>query len=288
VLCFSSFAGGDLDPEVVGPLAEAGIPFLEGSETALLALRNLHAHRAGLDRPSPPGGLGTGRPLDVVRGARGVLTGAEAMRLLREFGIPLVPTRPARDAEEAVRAAESLGYPVALKVDSPDIAHKTDVGGVRLACADGAAVRQGMSAMLDEVRRRAPAARLDGVLVQPMLAGGTEMIVGIKRDAHFGPAIVCGFGGILVELLRDVAVRVPPLDRAEALTMLAELRGGPLLRGVRGRPPADVDALADTLVAVGRLAEAHRTVLQALDINPLVVLDAGQGVVAVDWLIELG
>jgi acyl-CoA synthetase (NDP forming) len=120
-----------------------------------------------------------------------------------------------------------------------------------------------------------------------MLAGGTEMIIGVKRDPLFGPAIVCGFGGIFVELLRDVAVRVPPLDQAAALAMLAELRGAALLRGARGRPPADIAALAEALVAVARLAEAHRDSLRALDLNPLVVLDEGRGVVAVDWLIEL-
>jgi len=284
VLCFSSFAGGDLDQEVVGPLAECGIPFLEGSETALLALRHLRAYRAFLDRPSPR--VEAAPPRAVAPGAGGVLAGAEAMRLLREFGIPLAETHPAKDAEQAVRAAETLGYPVALKIDSPDIVHKTDGGGVRLGCADARAVREGVAAMLDEVRRRAPAARIDGVLVQRMLAGGTEMIVGVKRDPLFGPAIVCGFGGIFVELLRDVAVRVPPIDHAEALAMLAELRGAALLRGTRGRPPADVAALADALVRVARLAEV-RTSVRALDLNPLVVLDEGRGAVAVDWLIEL-
>jgi acyl-CoA synthetase (NDP forming) len=148
-------------------------------------------------------------------------------------------------------------------------------------------VREGVAAMLDEVRRRAPAARLDGVLVQRMLTGGIELIVGVKSDPLFGPAIVCGFGGIFVELLRDVAVRVPPLDHAEARTMLAELRAAALLRGARGRPPADVTALADTLVRVARLAEEHRDSLRALDLNPLVVLEEGRGVVALDWLIEL-
>jgi len=182
--------------------------------------------------------------------------------------------------------AEDLGYPVALKIDSPDIAHKTDVGGVRLGCAGAPAVRAAVGAMLDEVRRRAPAARIEGVLVQHMLAGGTEMIVGVKSDPLFGPAIVCGFGGIFVELLRDVAVRVPPLDRSEALAMIGELRGAALLRGARGRPAADVEALADTLVRVARLAEAHRGSLRALDLNPLVVLDQGHGAIAVDWLIE--
>jgi acetyltransferase len=286
VLCFNSFPAGDLDQEVVRPLAEAGIPFLEGSETTLLALRHLRAYREFRDQPVAPRAVEPARPTGLSPEARGVLASGEAMRLLRELGIPLVETHPARDAEQAVRAAESLGYPVALKIDSPDIVHKTDVGGVRLGCTDAAAVRAGVAALLDEVRRRAPAARLDGVLVQRMLAGGTEMIVGVKRDPLFGPAIVCGFGGIFVELLRDVAVRVPPIDQVEALAMLAELRGAALLRGARGRPPADVAALADTLVRVARLAEAHRTSLRALDLNPLVVLDEGRGAVAVDWLIE--
>jgi hypothetical protein len=141
--------------------------------------------------------------------------------------------------------------------------------------------------MLDEVRRRAPAARLEGVLVQSMVAGGTEMIAGVKRDPLFGPAIVCGVGGIFVEVLRDVAVRVPPLDHAEALAMIAELRGAGLLRGARGRSPADVNALAEALMGLARLAEACGPSLRALDINPLVVLDEGRGAVAVDWLIEL-
>ena len=286
VVCFSSFAGGDLDQEVVRPLAEIGVPYLEGSETTLLALRHLGAYRRGLERPAvaPPAPAGAGRP---IPGLSGVLSGPEATRLLRDFGIPLAGTRAAKNAEEAVGAAESLGYPVALKIDSPDIAHKSDVGGVRLGCASAAAVREAAGAMLDEVRRRAPDARIDGVLVQRMVGGGTEMIVGVKSDPLFGPAVVCGFGGVFVELLRDVAVRVPPLDRAEALAMIGELRGVALLRGARGRPPADVDALADVLVRVARLAEAYRGSLSALDINPLVVLEAGHGAVAVDWLVEL-
>jgi len=163
VVCFSSFAGGDLDQEVVRPLAEAGVPYLEGSESTLLALRHLGAYRRRLEQavvvaaPAPAAG--------ATSPARGVLASADAMRLLREFGIPLAKTRRATSADEAVRVAEDLGYPVALKIDSPDIAHKTDVGGVRLGCAGAPAVRAAVGAMLDEVRRRAPAARIDGVLV---------------------------------------------------------------------------------------------------------------------------
>jgi acyl-CoA synthetase (NDP forming) len=141
--------------------------------------------------------------------------------------------------------------------------------------------------MLDEVRRRAPTARLDGALVQRMITGGREMILGVKTDPLFGPAVLCGFGGIFVEQLRDVSLRVPPIGPADAAAMIAELRGAAILSGARGRAPADTDALAEAIVRVAALAEAHRQSLRALDINPLLVLDDRHGVMVVDWLIEL-
>jgi hypothetical protein len=125
------------------------------------------------------------------------------------------------------------------------------------------------------------------VLVQRMIAGGTEMILGIKSDPLFGPAVVCGFGGIFTEILRDVAIRVPPLTEDDALEMVSELRGAGLLQGARGRRSADIPALAAAILGLAALAEAHRDRLRALDLNPLVVLEAGRGVVALDWLIEL-
>jgi acetyltransferase len=288
VLAFSSFAGADLDPEVVRPLAEVGVPFLEGTETAMLALRHLADHRRFLEREGERRVrvAATSSPAGLAVDGRGVLRNAEAMRLLRAFGVPLAATIPAATAEAAVSAAEQVGYPVVLKVDSADIAHKTDVGGVRLGCLDAAAVRHAFADVLAEVCRRAPMARIDGVLVQPMITGPIEMIVGVKTDPLIGPAVVSGFGGVLVEVMRDVAVRVPPIDADEALGMIGELRGAPLLGGVRGRPAADVSALADVLVRIAALAEAYRDRLRALDLNPLVVRDAGGGAVAVDWLIE--
>jgi acetyltransferase len=287
VLGFSSFAGGDLDQEVVRTLAEVGVPFLEGSETTMTALRHLREHRRFLDGDGERQSAPPPRPSHDVGSAHRVLGNAEAMRLLREFGIPLAETVPAKDVDEAVLGAQHVGYPVVLKVDSRDIVHKTDIGGVRLGCANSDSVRQAVREMRDEVKRRAPGARVDGVLVQRMIAGGTEMIVGVKHDPIFGPAVVCGFGGVFVEVMRDVSVRVPPLDTAEALAMIGELRGSALLRGARGRPRADVEALADTLVRVAAFADAHRDNLRALDLNPLLVLEEGRGVVAVDWLIEL-
>jgi len=288
VACFSSFAGGDLDPEVVSTLAAAGVPFLEGTETALAALRHAREHRRFLDAPAddprPPAASAARVP---VAGRRGALGHAEAMDLLRGFGIPLADTLSVAGADAAVAAAERLGYPVVVKVDSPDIAHKTDVGGVRVGCADAGQVGRAGEEILAEAARRSPGARIDGLLVQRMVAGGTEMIVGVKRDAVFGPAVVCGLGGVLVELLRDVSIRVPPFGLRTAHQMLGELRGAGLLAGARGRPPADVGALADVLARVAALAHALGTRLVALDLNPVLVLPEGRGAVAVDWLIEL-
>jgi len=299
VLAFASFAGGDLDPDVVTALADVNVPFLEGTETTMYALRHLIEHRRFLDRRAQrrPAGAsaraGAGGASErafveiAAASAHGVLANAEAMRLLRAFGIPLVETLPAADADAAVSAAERLGYPVALKIDSVDVAHKTDVGGVRLGCADADAVRAAFRQIRADVGRRAPSARVDGVLVQPMVGGGTEMILGVKCDPGFGSVILCGFGGIFVEVMRDVALRVPPVEVAEAYAMLADLRGRALLDGARGRPPADVAALAETLVKLGTLAEASGPRLKALDVNPLLVLERGRGVVAIDWLVEL-
>jgi acetyltransferase len=290
VIAFSSFAGGDIDLEVVRPLADAGVPFLEGTETAMQALRHAREHRRFLDRTGPaPASPAARQPAAARAGRRtgGVLDNADAMQLLRDFGVPLAETVAAKDAQAAVTAADRLGYPVALKIDSPEIAHKTDVGGVRIGCGDAATVRAAFGEMLAEVRRRAPAARLDGALVQRMVTGGREMILGVKTDPLFGPAVVCGFGGIFVEQLRDVSIRVPPIGAADAAAMIAELRGAAILAGARGRASADTRALAQVIVGLGALADAYRGSLRALDINPLLVLDDGHGAVAVDWLIEL-
>ena len=287
VFAFSSFAGANLDPDVVRPLAKAGVPFLEGTETAMLALRHLRAHREFLAAPARPKRTSAGSPPSPLPATSGALANAIALRLLAQYGIPIVDTAPARTEDDAVAAAERVGYPVVVKVDSPDVVHKTDVGGVRLGCPNAAAVRTAFAEVTAAVRNRAPQARIDGVLVQRMARGGTEMIVGVKTDPLVGPAVVVGFGGIFVEVMRDVAVRVPPIDLDDATGMIEELRGVELLRGARGRPAADVARLADLLVRVATLAETHGDRLRAIDLNPVMVLEAGQGVVVLDWLIEL-
>jgi acyl-CoA synthetase (NDP forming) len=217
----------------------------------------------------------------------GILPAQTAFRLFAEFGIPVAPTVLTRSADEAATAADKVGYPVVLKVESAPITHKSDVGGVALRLAHSGAVREAFTHMIKQVTERMPAAKIDGVVVQRMAGEGTEMILGIKRDPLFGPVVLCGFGGILVELLKDIAIGIPPLSREQAHDMITRLRGFPILGGVRGKPAADVDALCDAIVGLCRLASSLGEQLAGLDINPLIVLPRGQGVIAVDALVEI-
>jgi acetyltransferase len=189
--------------------------------------------------------------------------------------------------EAAVEAAEELGFPVALKVDSPDILHKTEAGAVRLNVRDAAQVRAGYAEILASAEAYAPQARVVGVSVQEMVGDGVEVIVGVSRDPQLGPVLLFGSGGVMVEVYNDVALRRCPITRAEARAMIAEVKGARLLRGFRGRPAADVGALEDTLVRMSYLAVHMEGHLAELDINPLMVLPAGRGVKAVDALVVL-
>jgi acetyltransferase len=206
---------------------------------------------------------------------------------LDSFGIPAVPTLLTRNAEEAATTAERIGFPVALKIESAQIGHKSDVGGVQLGLSSAAEVRDAFLRIRERVTTKLPTADIAGVVVQRMAPEGIEIILGIKRDPLFGPVVVCGFGGVLVELLKDVAIGIPPISRPQAHSLLKGLRGWPLLTGLRGKPPADVDALCDAIVAVSNLAVGLGEQLLALDINPLVVHTKGHGVVAVDVLVQV-
>jgi len=148
-------------------------------------------------------------------------------------------------------------------------------------------VRDAFTQIHNQVSAKLPQAKIDGVVVQRMAGEGVEMILGVKRDPMFGPVVLCGFGGILVELLKDVAIGIPPLSREQARDMIKRLRGFPILGGVRGKPPADADALCDAIVGVSRLAASLGDQLVGLDINPLIVFPNGKGVVAVDALVEI-
>ena len=202
--------------------------------------------------------------------------------------MPGARERRAASAEAAVEAAGQLGYPVVLKVDSADIPHKTEAGGVRLGLADPAAVRAAYAEIVASARAHSPGAAISGVSVQQMVLQGVEVIVGVSHDPQLGPILLFGTGGVMVEVYGDVALRRCPVTRAEAEGMIAEVKGVRLLQGFRGRPKADVDALADVLVRVSHLAAHLDGRLAELDINPLMVLPAGQGVTAADALVVLG
>ena len=207
------------------------------------------------------------------------------MACLRAAGLPTVEQRLVRSADEAVAAATALGLPVVLKIVSPDILHKSDVGGVRVGLATEAAVREAYEAVVARVRAAAPHARIDGCLVAPMVRGGVETIIGVTRDHTFGPVVMFGLGGIFVEALGDVSFRVAPFDVTQAHRMIDEIRGRKVLDGLRGAPPADVGALAQALATLSGFAAAHRAHLLSVEANPFIVLE--RGAVALDAVIEV-
>lgn len=200
-------------------------------------------------------------------------------------GIPMTREVVAKTADEAARQATEIGFPVVLKIASPDIQHKSDIGGVLLKLADAEAVRAGFDTIMQRVRKAEPNARIDGVVVAQMITGGVETILGVNRDPVFGPVVMFGIGGVFVEAFKDVAFRVAPFGEAEARAMIDEVKGRVMLRGLRGAPPADEAALVRALAQLSSFAAANADVIETIDINPFVVLPAGQGAVALDALI---
>jgi acyl-CoA synthetase (NDP forming) len=214
----------------------------------------------------------------------GPINEAEAKRILAEAGIPFAPERIVRTRDEAVAAANEIGFPAVLKVLSADIAHKSEAGGVVLGLRNADDVARAYDTMMATVGKREPNARIEGVLVARMIEG-VETVIGVKRDGVFGPVVMFGLGGVYVEVLKDVTLRLAPVDHAAALEMVRDIKGFPLLAGARGRPAVDLDAIADALVAMSRFGAAHPDVASA-EINPFIALPKGG--VAVDALILTG
>jgi acetate---CoA ligase (ADP-forming) subunit beta len=210
----------------------------------------------------------------VAAGERKLLTEVTAKELLGAQGIPVVSTNLARSPSQAARLAKSLGLPVALKVVSPHIIHKSDVGGVRLHLANLSQVSKAYREILATVRAHVPEAVIDGVAVQPMAKPGIEVAIGLTRDRTFGPVIMFGLGGIFVEVLNDVAFRVVPLRPKDARAMIREIRGFPTLQGLRGAPPVDLGALEDMLLKLSALAEQHPEIHE-IDLNPVFAYPTG-------------
>jgi len=225
----------------------------------------------------------------LIQGARDEhrdLLLSEAMQVLEHYGIPTAIGVRATTVEEARLAAEKMGYPVAIKVISEQISHKSDVGGVQLNLRNGPAVEEAFEDMLRRIQTSYPEARIDGVLVQPMVTGGQELILGGRQDPNFGPVVLIGLGGIFVEVLEEVALRVAPITHREAGEMIDELRGAPILKGARGHKPSDIQAVIEALLRLSQLL-IDFPVISELDINPLRVFQENNGCRALDARIML-
>jgi acetyltransferase len=283
----AAWLGGAAMREGTNLLNEAGVATFATPEQAVKAFMTLVSYARNLEALyETPKDISVEVPVDraeiraryagVLATAKDPLPETLSKEILSAYGIPVTRPVPAAGEEEAVRAAEAAGYPVVLKVLSPDITHKTDVGGVALDLGDADAVRGAFRAMMDAVARKAPGARLDGVTVQRMVRGrdGVEMILGVKKDPTFGTVVMAGMGGTAAEIYRDRSIGFPPLNERLARRMLDELRMKPLLEGFRGRPPAAVDKLVETLVRLSYLA-ADLPEVAELDINPLLVTPEG-------------
>jgi acetyltransferase len=211
----------------------------------------------------------------------------EAMEIVSAYGIPVIEGRMVADEERAVAAATEMGLPAVLKIVSAEVSHKTDFGGVQLNLRSEEGVRAAYREMMHAVGERAPGARVEGVLVQPMLRGGRELIVGSRLDPNFGHAVLVGMGGVFVEILRDRAMRIAPFCRDTASEMIRELQVYPILEGVRGQEAADVGALLDVILGVARLVTDFPEIAE-LDLNPIRVLGVGEGCLALDTRMVLG
>jgi acetyltransferase len=283
----TSFVGGARVAPGVAVVEEARVPCYPFPERAVMALSGMAtlaerrarlAAREPVAAPPPERGRHALRML-AAQGTSGVLGILRLAPVLDAYGIRVAAVHLAATPEEAAGLAPLVGFPLALKIVSPDIAHKTDVGGVRLGLRSRAEVAEAAGSVLERAAAACPSARIEGVLLQPMVPPGTEMLVGVVRDPQFGPVVVAGFGGIYVEVLKDTVARLAPVSPDEALWMLSELRMAPALLGVRGQPPVDRAALA---LAISRLAQLAMDApgLAEIELNPLVV--GPDGVIAVD------
>lgn len=266
-------------------LAEAGLTLHTGLAPLATALRALvrrgrHVPPRAAQRSAPSPEI-----VAALRQANSAFSEHEAKQILSRAGIALPPQRLVTRPEELDAAAAALGFPLALKIQSPDIPHKTEADGVRLGIGDGAALRAAHDSLIAAARRHRPKARLQGVLLQPMARRGVEVIIGTFRDAVFGPLVMVGAGGVTAELFQDTAYRLAPVDRAEALEMLRELRIGTVLAGFRGAPPADIEALALLVVQLSHFAAAHADLVQEVELNPVIVHPAGEGCTILDALL---
>ncbi len=222
---------------------------------------------------------------DARREGRSYLLEPEAKIICMEYGIPVTRFRVAKTREEALEFATEISYPVVLKIVSPDVIHKFDVGGVILNLKSAEDVQDAYDRILTNVKKHKPDAMIVGIFVQEMAPRSTEVIVGATKDPQFGPALMFGLGGIFVEVLKDVTFRIAPITELDAREMITEVKAYPILRGYRGQPPADIDAIVQILLNTSRLVMDHPEIKE-LDLNPIMVYEKGAKTVDARIILE--
>jgi acyl-CoA synthetase (NDP forming) len=200
--------------------------------------------------------------------SQNLLTEVESKELLKKAGIPIVEAKLARSKKEAVSLSKEMGFPVVLKISSPDVVHKSDSGGVKLGLANATQVGKAYNEIISSIKKAYPKAEIQGVSVQPMAPSGVEVIVGMSKDPQFGPVLMFGLGGILVEVLKDVSFRIVPVTERDAREMIKEIKGYPILEGYRGQKPASIPALEKLIVKVSQFVERNPQIKE-LDLNPI-------------------
>lgn len=275
-------------------LTRRGVPNYPFPERAVAAFRAMADYRDAKARPLPEferfdvDNEAVRQVFEKTRAEGRVTVGDfEARDILQAYGLRIPQSQLAADADEAVKIAGEVGYPVVLKIASPDILHKTDVGGVKVGLQNATDVRDAFDLIVYRAGRYVPGARIWGCVVQEMSPPGLEVLVGMNRDPQFGPLVTFALGGIYVEILKDATFRIAPFSRDEAGQMLEEIRARALLDGVRGAPPVDKESVVDTLLRIGQLVQEFPEIVE-LDINPLIVYEQGQGAEAIDMRLVLG
>ena len=284
----TSLMGGYRVESGIRVLSEDQVPNYSSPERAIKALDTMARYQTWREQPQPEFitfEVSTNTVADILKKAKEAgqshLSGSDPMDIISAYGFSVPKSGLADTSDEAVALAEQIGYPVVMKIASPDILHKSDIGGVRLGIENRDAVAEAFDEMMVNARRLMPRALILGVTIHGQAPPGKEVILGMTKDPDFGPLIMFGLGGIYVEVLKDVSFRLAPIDKTSALDMIREIRSFPLLRGVRGEPPADIDAIVESILRLSQLVTDFPQIIE-LDINPLRVMEAGKGAIAID------
>ncbi|MCD6470831.1 acetate--CoA ligase [Candidatus Bathyarchaeota archaeon] len=285
----ASFMGFEETSEVIKILKRGGVPNYAFPETAAFVLKSMHDYNLILglatEEHVPKVRINENEIKGIIESAKSerrlILTIDEAIKIAKAAGIPVPKAAMAKSKREAGELADKIGYPVVMKIVSPDILHKTDIGGVILGVKSREEAEKNYELLLRRARLAMPGAKIMGVLVQKMVPAGREVIVGSIRDRQFGPLIMFGLGGIYVNFLKDVSYRLCPLTRTEAAEMIEETKAYTLLRGVRGEPPSDIDAVIDVILRIAQIMVSFEEIAE-MEINPLFVYESGEGCLGVD------